>query len=158
MDQDETWYRSGSRPRRRCVRWGRSSHTEGDTAAIPRFSAHVCCGQTAESQLLLNSCWDVGLKNLWSPVQPNSLNVNTLKYGPGKLYTDRSSPVCVGSSVHFHVSSYMSQFNNHLRFTKNHAAFLNHEQFFFQNPRWNVITKLLWNIKLHTWAYLASRL
>ena len=39
MDQDATWYEGKPGPRRRCVRWGRSSQ--------PQFSAPVCCGQMA---------------------------------------------------------------------------------------------------------------
>jgi len=38
-DQDTTWYGGGRWPRPHCVRWGPSSP--------PKFSAHVCCGQTA---------------------------------------------------------------------------------------------------------------
>ena len=45
MGQDATWYGGKPRPRRRCVRWGRScpplkGHNQ-------QFSVHVYCGQTA---------------------------------------------------------------------------------------------------------------
>jgi len=41
MDQDATWYRSKRRPRRRCVRWGRSSHIKG--AQPPVFGSYPFC-------------------------------------------------------------------------------------------------------------------
>ena len=44
MDQDATWYRVVSWPRRHCVRWGPSSPLK---RAYPHFLAHVYCGQTA---------------------------------------------------------------------------------------------------------------
>jgi len=44
MDHDATWYGGKPRPRRRCVRWGRSSPLKG---AQPPVSVHVYCGQTA---------------------------------------------------------------------------------------------------------------
>jgi len=44
MDQDATWYGGKHRPRRRCVRWGRSSLYRG---AGPQFSVRNYCGQTA---------------------------------------------------------------------------------------------------------------
>ena len=46
MDQDTTWHGSRPQPRPQCIGWGRSSPQKG-TAAPPKFSAHVCCGQTA---------------------------------------------------------------------------------------------------------------
>jgi len=46
MDQDATWYESGTQPKQHCVRWGHSSPGERGTA-VPLFSAHVYCGQTA---------------------------------------------------------------------------------------------------------------
>jgi len=42
--QDATWYEGKPRPRRRCVRWGRSSPLKGTAT---QFSAHVYCGKTA---------------------------------------------------------------------------------------------------------------
>jgi len=50
MDQDETWHADRPRPRRRCVRWGRSSPVKRGTA--PKFSAHVYCCHGRPSQLL----------------------------------------------------------------------------------------------------------
>jgi len=47
------WYRDRSWPRGHCVRWGRSSPTERDTAP-PHFSTHVYCGQTVAH---LSNCW-----------------------------------------------------------------------------------------------------
>ena len=55
MDQYATWCGGSSRPRRRCARWGPSSPSLGKGAQPPpqgaqpppRFSAHVCCNQTA---------------------------------------------------------------------------------------------------------------
>jgi len=44
MDQDATWYGGKPRPRRRCVRWGRSSPLKG---AQPPGFRFVSCGQTA---------------------------------------------------------------------------------------------------------------
>jgi len=46
MDQNETWH--GGRPRTRphCVRWVPSSPPQKGHS--PKFSAHVCCGKTAE--------------------------------------------------------------------------------------------------------------
>ena len=46
MDQDVTWYVARPRPRRRCVRWG-SRCPLPKRGRTPKFSAHVCCGQTA---------------------------------------------------------------------------------------------------------------
>ena len=45
MDQDATWY--GCRPQHRphCVRWGQPPPKR--RTAVPQFSAHVYCGQTA---------------------------------------------------------------------------------------------------------------
>ena len=47
IEQDGTW--RGGRPQHRllCVRWGPSPPTRKG-AEPPKFSAHVCCGQTAE--------------------------------------------------------------------------------------------------------------
>jgi len=39
MDQDATWYRGKPRPRRRCVRWGRSSPLKG--AQPPVFGSYL---------------------------------------------------------------------------------------------------------------------
>ena len=47
MHQDATWYVGMPRPRPRCVRWGCSSPSP-KRGHNPQFSAHVCCGQTAE--------------------------------------------------------------------------------------------------------------
>jgi len=47
MDQDATWYGSRPRPRQHCPRWGPSS-PPSKRGHSPQFSAHVCCGQTAE--------------------------------------------------------------------------------------------------------------
>jgi len=44
MDQFATWYGGKPRPRRLCLRWGRSSPKKGYS---PQFSVHVYCGQTA---------------------------------------------------------------------------------------------------------------
>jgi len=52
MDEDTTWYRSRPRPRPHCVRRGPSSRRERCTAT-PLFSAHVYCGHSRPSQLLL---------------------------------------------------------------------------------------------------------
>jgi len=50
MDQDVTWYGGKLRPRRRCIRWGRSSPRERGTAAPPPlFWAHVYCGHSRPS-------------------------------------------------------------------------------------------------------------
>jgi len=47
MHHDSAWYGGRPRPRRHCVRWGRSpSHGKGHSS--PHFSSHVYCGQTAE--------------------------------------------------------------------------------------------------------------
>jgi len=46
MDQDATWYGGTPRPRRRCVRSGRSSPKRG-TAPPRQFWVHVYCGQAA---------------------------------------------------------------------------------------------------------------
>jgi len=43
IDQDATWYRGEPRPRRRSVRWGRSSPLKGHS---PQFSVHVYYSQT----------------------------------------------------------------------------------------------------------------
>jgi len=45
MDSDVTWCGDRPRPRRHCVRWGPSSPQKWHS---PPFSAHLCCGQTAE--------------------------------------------------------------------------------------------------------------
>ena len=45
MGQDASWYRGKTRPRGRCVRWGRSSPSKRGT--VPQFSVHVYCGQMA---------------------------------------------------------------------------------------------------------------
>ena len=45
MDQDTTLYGGKPRPRRRCVRWGRSSPTKTGIAPI---LVHVYCGQTLD--------------------------------------------------------------------------------------------------------------
>jgi len=46
IDQDVTWYGGRPRPRRLCVRWG--------PRRLPaKFSAHVYCGHSRPSQLLL---------------------------------------------------------------------------------------------------------
>jgi len=47
MDQNATWYGGKPRPRRRCVRWDRSSSIKGAQPPVPQFSVHVCCGQRA---------------------------------------------------------------------------------------------------------------
>ena len=44
MDQDATLYGGKPRPRRRCVRWGRSSPKKRHS---PQFLVHVYCGQMA---------------------------------------------------------------------------------------------------------------
>ena len=55
MDQDATWYGGGPRPRQHCVRLGPSCPLKGHN---PQFSAHVCCGQTADgSRCHLVSRW-----------------------------------------------------------------------------------------------------
>ena len=46
MNQDAIWYGDKARPRRRCVRWGRSPHPP-KRGTHTHFSAHVYCGQTA---------------------------------------------------------------------------------------------------------------
>jgi len=46
MDQDATWYGGKPRPRRRCVRWGRSSPQKNKNGAAPQFSVNVYCFQT----------------------------------------------------------------------------------------------------------------
>ena len=65
MDQDATWqggtpqptrhYVSRPLPRPHCVRWGPSSPGKG-AQQPPCFLAHVYCGRSRPSQLLLNSC------------------------------------------------------------------------------------------------------
>jgi len=52
MDENATWYGSRPRPRPHCIRRGHSSRERG-TAATPLFSAHVYCGHSRPSQLLL---------------------------------------------------------------------------------------------------------
>jgi len=48
IDQDATWYGGRPRPRRLCVRWGpRFPPQKGERSPLPKFSAHVYCGQTA---------------------------------------------------------------------------------------------------------------
>jgi len=47
MDQDATWYGGRPRPRRLCVRRGPCSPLTKKGAELPKFSAHVYCGQTA---------------------------------------------------------------------------------------------------------------
>jgi len=47
IDQDATWYGGGTQPRRLCVRWGPCSPPQKRGGALPKFSAHVYCGQTA---------------------------------------------------------------------------------------------------------------
>jgi len=47
MDQDATWYGSRRRPRPHCVRRELSSRHGRGTTALPYFSIHVYCGQTA---------------------------------------------------------------------------------------------------------------
>jgi len=56
MDEDATWYGSRTRPRPHCVRWGPSSPAKGAQQRPPLFSAHVYCGHSRQSQLLLSSC------------------------------------------------------------------------------------------------------
>jgi len=46
MDQDETWHAGRPQPRPHCVRWGPSSPPQKGVEP-PKFSAYVCCGQTA---------------------------------------------------------------------------------------------------------------
>jgi len=47
LDQDGTWHGGRPQPRRPCgVRWGHSSPPQKG-AQLPKFSAHVYCGQTA---------------------------------------------------------------------------------------------------------------
>jgi len=43
MDQDATYYDGRARPGLHCVRCGPSSTPRG---TVPKFSTHVCCGQT----------------------------------------------------------------------------------------------------------------
>jgi len=47
MDQDATWYGDRPRPKPHCDRWGPSSPSSKRGKAPIKFSAHVCCGQTA---------------------------------------------------------------------------------------------------------------
>jgi len=47
MDKDATWYGGRPRPRRLCVRCGPTSPPQTGGRALPQFSAHVYCGQTA---------------------------------------------------------------------------------------------------------------
>ena len=48
MDQDANWYGIRSRPTQLCVRWGpRSQLPKKGQSPLPKFSAHVYCGQTA---------------------------------------------------------------------------------------------------------------
>ena len=47
VDQDVTWYGGRPPPRRLCVRWGPCSPPQKRGGALPKFSAHVYCGQTA---------------------------------------------------------------------------------------------------------------
>ena len=46
MDQDATWYGGNRLPRRRCVRWGRSSSRKGAQPPVFGLSVYVYCGQT----------------------------------------------------------------------------------------------------------------
>ena len=57
MDEDATWYGSRPRPRPRCVRRGPSSPLRKGHSSIPVFSAHVYCGHSRPSPLLLSSCY-----------------------------------------------------------------------------------------------------
>ena len=48
MDGNETCHGGRPRPRPHCALWGPSYHRqEKRGTALPQFSAHVCCGQTA---------------------------------------------------------------------------------------------------------------
>ena len=46
MDQNETWHGTRARSWPHCVRWGPAPLPQRGTA-LPQFSVHVCCGQTA---------------------------------------------------------------------------------------------------------------
>jgi len=60
MDQNATWYGGKPRPRRRCVRWGRSSPLKG-AQPPPQFPVHVYCGETAGwTKTLLGTEGDLG--------------------------------------------------------------------------------------------------
>jgi len=54
MDEDATWYESRPRPRPHCIRRGLCSPRK--RYSNPLFSAHVYCGHSRPSQLLLGSC------------------------------------------------------------------------------------------------------
>ena len=54
MDEDAARYGSRPRPTRHCTRQGPSSRERG--TAAPLFSAHVYCGHSRPSQLLLSFC------------------------------------------------------------------------------------------------------
>jgi len=47
MDQDATWYGGRPQPRPHFVTWGPSSPPLKGAQQLPKFSAHVCCGQMA---------------------------------------------------------------------------------------------------------------
>jgi len=55
MDQDATWYGGKCRPRRRCVRWGRS-FPPPKRGTAPQFSVHVYCCQTV-GWILEDATW-----------------------------------------------------------------------------------------------------
>ena len=58
IDQDATWYGDKPWPKRRCVRWCRSSPWKGHS---PQFSVHVYCGQMAGwMKMLLGTEVDLG--------------------------------------------------------------------------------------------------
>ena len=83
MDQDATWYGGKLRPRRRCIRWGRSSPVKRHS---PQFSAHVYCGQTAGwMKTPLGTEVDLGQGHIvldGVPAPPREEHCSTPLFGP----------------------------------------------------------------------------
>jgi len=80
MDEDATWYISRPQPRPHCVRLGSSSPRERGTAA-PVFSAHVYCGHSRPSELLLSSC-QLAKLGVWGMEVPTG-SWGKARQGPG---------------------------------------------------------------------------
>jgi len=65
MDQDGTWHGGRPQPRQLCVRLGPSPHPEKGGGALPQFSAHVYCRQTAVwVNLPVGTEVDLGLRDI----------------------------------------------------------------------------------------------
>jgi len=77
MDQDASWHRGRSRPRRHCVRWGHSFPQRKGAQQPPVFGLCLLWPNNRPSQLLLSSCTSLTKAQTLTvtPVVPHQLRI-----------------------------------------------------------------------------------